>query len=242
MQPINKTRSERNLHTVGVVVPVLDEYSNLDAMLRQLAACDADQVVIVDGGSSDGSWEALRGTADGKRWLVLQSARGRARQMNAGADQCRCDIIMFVHADTRLPDDSVVEVRRALAATGRCWGRFDVRFHPGSPAMSLIAWFMNRRSCLTGICTGDQAMFATRDVLDSVGGVPDIALMEDIELSRRLKRVGRPACLELAVSTSDRRWRQGGVLATVCRMWWLRLRYWLGAEPGDLAREYRHVR
>jgi rSAM/selenodomain-associated transferase 2 len=242
MRSTAKTQNGARACTVGIVVPLLDESANLDSLIRHLASCDADQVIIVDGGSSDGSWEALCSRRVDNRWCVIQSPRGRARQMNAGIARCRCDVVLFVHADTRLPRDAIGAIRRAILVGGRSWGRFNVSFDSGSLAMVIVAWFMNRRSCVTGICTGDQAIFVTRTDLASVGGIPDMALMEDVELSRRLKRLCRPCCLSLVVTTSDRRWRRDGVARTVCRMWWMRLRYWLGARPDSLAEGYRHVR
>ena len=228
--------------TIGIVLPVLDEAANLEHLIPHLASSRADQVVVVDGGSSDGSWEILEKATSVNRWVLVQSPRGRARQMNAGIAHCNCKVILFLHADTRLPRGAVDAVRHAVDEGGHCWGRFNVSFESRSRAMGVVAWFMNKRSCLTGICTGDQAMFATRQALARVDGFPDMVLMEDIELSRRLKRLGPPCCLSLPVTTSARRWQQDGLLRTMCAMWWMRMRYWLGAKPETLADGYRHVR
>ena len=162
-------------------------------------------------------------------------------QMNAGTAHARGDVLMFLHADTRLPDDADRLVLDGLSGAGRVWGRFDVRFD-GGWLLGLIAIMMNTRSRLTSICTGDQAMFVTRAAFEAVAGFPAIALMEDLVLSARLKRISRPLALRARVTTSPRRWRQHGTLRTVLLMWRLRLRFFLGADPAKLARAYGYVR
>ncbi|PWB62563.1 MAG: glycosyl transferase, partial [Bradyrhizobiaceae bacterium] len=157
----------------------------------------------------------------------------------AGAAAARGDILLFLHADTRLPADADRHVRDALS--GRAWGRFDVAIAGGHPLLPLVAALMNRRSRLTGICTGDQALFATRAAFAQAGGFPEIALMEDVAISRRLKRVSRPACLAQRVVTSGRHWERRGVLRTILLMWRLRLAFFLGADPDLLARRYGYV-
>jgi rSAM/selenodomain-associated transferase 2 len=220
---------------LSIVVPVLDEADAIAAHLEALAPLRARgaEVVLVDGGSRDGTVEQARGRAD----RVLVAERGRASQMNAGAEVARGDILLFLHADTRLPPGADDVVREALAE-GRVWGRFDVRIEGGGRLLGLVAALMNRRSRLTGIATGDQAIFATREAFAAVGGYPDIPLMEDIVLSRRLKELSRPACLKARVTTSGRRWECNGVLRTILTMWRLRLAFYLGGEPRVLALAY----
>jgi rSAM/selenodomain-associated transferase 2 len=162
--------------------------------------------------------------------------------MNAGAAAAAGRVLLFLHADTELPPDADRLILAGLAAPGRCWGRFDVRLSGGRPLLRVVERAMNLRSRLTGICTGDQAMFVRRDVFHAVGGFPPIALMEDIALSRKLKRHGPPLCLARPAVTSSRRWEEHGVLATVLAMWGLRLRYFFGADPARLAQSYEKQR
>jgi rSAM/selenodomain-associated transferase 2 len=222
---------------VSIVVPVVNEAGTIVAALNALAACrrDGAEVIVVDGGSSDATVERCAGLAD----RVLQAPRGRARQMNAGAQAAQGDILLFLHADTLLPEGALVAIEQALAPGTAEWGRFDVRIAGNSMLFPLIAGLMNRRSRWSGIATGDQAIFVRRDSFDAVGGFPDQPLMEDIELSRRLRRHGRPACLRPPVVTSGRRWERDGVWRTILLMWRLRLLYWLGTPAERLARAYR---
>jgi len=186
-------------------------------------------VIVVDGGSADGTPELARALCD----QLVRSEKGRARQMNAGARLARGDALLFLHADTRLPPGAD---RIVLAALERAsWGRFDVRIEGRHPLLGVVARAMNLRSRLSGIATGDQAIFVRRDAF---AGFPEIALMEDIAFSRAMKRRGRPACLREQVLTSRRRWEQAGVLRTVALMWRLRLLYSLGVSPERLARDY----
>ncbi len=220
---------------LAIVMPVLDEAAGLAATLQALAPLRARgvELVVADGGSRDASAAIARPLAD----RVIAAPRGRARQMNAGAAATDAPRLLFLHADTRLPERADTLVDAALAE--RAWGRFDVRIEGGSAWFPLIAALMNRRSRWTGIATGDQAMFMTRAAFDSAGGFPDQPLMEDIELSRRLKRLGPPACLRARVATSGRRWEQRGVWRTIWLMWRLRYAYWRGADPARLAALYR---
>ena len=222
--------------SLSIVIPVLDEATTIVAALDALAPLRArgTEIIVVDGGSGDDTAALARPLAD----FVITSARGRAVQMNAGAALARGDVLLFLHADTRLPDDADRLVLEGLARSKRAWGRFDVAIDGRHPLLPLVAAAMNRRSRLTGIATGDQAMFVTRDAFDSVGGFPEIALMEDITLARNLKRVSRPLCLSARVTTSGRRWEQRGVLRTILLMWRLRLAYFFGAKPDELARRY----
>ncbi len=220
--------------TVGVVLPVLNEAGILDTALTEILKQVPDEIVVVDGGSQDATRDIVR---NHPRIRLLETERGRAAQMNAGAAEARSDILLFLHADTRLPPQALSHVRAAIQA-GHLWGRFDIRLDGARPAYRVIERFMNLRSALTGIATGDQAIFVRRDVFRQLGGYAPIALMEDIELSARLKRRQRPARVHTPAVTSARRWEQHGILRTVLRMWRLRLLYWFGMSPARLARWY----
>jgi len=221
---------------LSIVMPVLDEASTLGAALRELAPLRSQgvEVIVVDGDSSDGSAQAASGLAD----HVIAAARGRASQMNAGAVRASGDVLLFLHADTRLPANASLAIDSALRR-GRCWGRFDVEIEGRSWAFKLIAALMNLRSRWSGIATGDQAIFVERVAFAAVGGFPAQPLMEDIELCKRLRRVGPPACLKTRVTTSGRRWERDGVWSTILLMWRLRLLYRLGVAPERLVRSYR---
>lgn len=223
---------------LSIVMPVLNEAAEIKVALQALAPYRQRgvEVVVVDGGSDDGTPDFARPLAD----RVIAAPRGRAAQMNAGAAAARGDVLLFLHADTHLPEDADRLVLNGLARSRRAWGRFDVRFDSGS-LLGAVASLMNIRSRLTGIATGDQAMFMTRAAFEAAGGFPPIALMEDVALSARLKRGGRPCALRARVTTSARRWRQHGTLRTVLLMWQLRLRFCLGADPAKLARYYGYA-
>jgi rSAM/selenodomain-associated transferase 2 len=160
--------------------------------------------------------------------------------MNAGAAAAHGDVLLFLHADTRLPENADRLVRDGLARTGGTWGRFDVCIEGGG-LLGVVSFMMNGRSRLTGIATGDQAMFVARVAFEATGGFPPIALMEDVALSARLKRLGQPLCLRARVNTSPRRWRKHGILRTILLMWRLRLAYYFGADPAKLARAYGYA-
>ena len=221
---------------LSVVVPALDEAANLARLLPDLWRAWPDiEIIVVDGGSRDGTTDVVRGQA-GVR--LLEGARGRARQMNAGARQAGGDVLLFLHADTRLPDGAVGAIAATLADPAVVGGRFDVRFDSRRRVLGMVAWFMNARSRATSICTGDQAIFVRRAAFEAVGGYPDIALMEDIELCRRLKTRGRLAALRARVTTSARKWEREGPLRTIGLMWTLRLLYFCGVAPARLHRWY----
>lgn len=220
--------------SVAIVVPALDEESEIEPTLESIGLDDGHQVVVVDGGSSDGT--RARATRLGVQ--VLESSAGRARQMNAGAAATQSSVVLFLHADTRLPPGWWEAVRRAIAG-GAIAGRFDVELRGRHPMLRVVAAFMNARSRWSRIYTGDQAIFVRRAVFEAMGGYASIPLMEDIELSRRLKRQGPIACLRERVSTSGRRWETNGVFRTIALMWWLRFSYFVGASPETLAAMYR---
>ncbi len=225
---------------ISVIVPVLNEAAGLAAMLQSLREMRSrgHEVIVVDGGSSDDTPALARDGSD----RLISAARGRAGQMNAGAAAARGGILLFLHADTRLPGNADALVLGGLAASGRDWGRFDVRIEGRSPLLRVVAYCMNLRSRLTGIATGDQAIFVRRDAFERAGGYPPIELMEDIALCTALKRGSAPVCLVDTVLTSGRRWEERGVLRTVLLMGWLRLQFFFGAAPARLARSYHGER
>jgi len=219
---------------ISTVIPVLNEAKHLAAKLQALQPHrNSCQLLLIDGGSHDAS-EAIAAP-----WVdkFRRSPPGRARQMNLGAAEADADILLFLHADTQLPDNAVTLIIQAVA-DGCPWGRFDVLFDNPKPIFKVIAMMMNLRSRLTGIATGDQCLFVTRQAFQTVGGFPEIALMEDIAMSARLKKYGKPCCLNAKVITSARRWEQHGVFKTILLMWRMRLAYFFGADPDDLAKRY----
>ncbi|MDP2405863.1 MAG: TIGR04283 family arsenosugar biosynthesis glycosyltransferase [Hydrogenophaga sp.] len=221
----------------SIIVPMLNEAQDMPRLLARLTALrrQGNEVLIVDGGSDDGSADlTVRAGLQ-----VLSSPRGRARQMNLGAAHATGDVLLFLHADTLLPEGALITVRRAMQKSGAPWGRFDVVIDGSHPLLRVVARLMNLRSRWTGIATGDQAIFVTREAFDAVGGFPDQPLMEDIELSRRLLQRDRPACISDPVLTSGRRWESRGVWRTVLLMWRLRWAYWRGTPADQLARLYR---
>jgi rSAM/selenodomain-associated transferase 2 len=221
---------------LSIVIPALDEAAGIEQTLRALAPLRARgaEVIVVDGGSGDATVGRARRLAD----RVFDAPRGRARQMNAGAAAARADVLLFLHADTRLPADADQLIASALEA-GAAWGRFDVHIDGRARLLRVVAAGMNLRSRWSGIATGDQGLFVRRAAFEQVGGFPDQPLMEDVELSRRLCAVGPPACLRARVTTSGRRWESRGVWRTIVLMWRLRWRYWRGESPHALARCYR---
>jgi rSAM/selenodomain-associated transferase 2 len=225
---------------ISIIIPVLNEAHIIAQMLSTLQPfrLKGHEVVVVDGGSDDVSRRVSRSLAD--QWIC--SPQGRSRQMNAGARIARGEILLFLHADTFLPEGADDFIISGMKEKGKVWGRFDVRLSGRHPMLRLIEYLMNRRSRLSGIATGDQGIFVKRETFKSISGFPEIALMEDIALSRILKRVGSPLCLRQKVVTSSRRWEKNGILRTVLLMWYLRLGYFFGADPNRLARLYRRSR
>jgi rSAM/selenodomain-associated transferase 2 len=224
---------------LSIIVPTLEEAEGIVEALSALEPLRVRgaELIVVDGGSTDGTVELARPLCD----RLLIAPRGRAAQMNAGAADARGSIFLFLHADTRLPDDADRVILEGMAAKARAWGRFDIRIAGRHPILPLVAALMNLRSGLSGIATGDQAIFVKRQAFTAVRGFPDIALMEDVALSRRLKRLGRPLCLSAVVVTSGRRWESHGVMRTMLLMWQLRLAFFLGAKPNSLARKYGYA-
>lgn len=222
---------------LSIIVPILNEAEALPALLAHLSplAHHDTQVLFADGGSRDDSVDI----AEQAGFIVVRAARGRASQMNAAAAVADGDILLFLHADTQLPPDATNEIPRALASGHCAWGRFDVRISGRPFMLRVISALMNLRSRLTGIATGDQAIFITREAFNAVGGFPDQPLMEDIEISKRLLALTRPACIRRCVHTSGRRWETHGVWRTIFLMWRLRWGYWRGVPVEKLAKAYR---
>lgn len=221
-------------------MPVLDESAVLDGALDALQPLREQgvEVIVVDGGSADGSperldaWQRRRGI---DRWLAVE--RGRALQMNAGAAAARGRWLLFLHADTRLPPGAG-EWLQQLSTQSPGWGFFIVRLDGGHPLLRVVERAINGRSGLTGVGTGDQAIFVERRLFAQIGGFPQQPLMEDVALSKRLRRRYRPRIWRDPVVTSSRRWEQRGILRTVVQMWWLRWLYFCGVSPAQLVRRY----
>ncbi len=222
--------------SLSIVIPTLNEAPGIVSFLQHLQPLRKRgvELILADGGSGDGTVVAARPLVD----RVVTTPRGRALQMNVGAALAGGDVLLFLHADARLPDAPERLILDGLRETGRRWGRFDVRLSGAAPLLRVVEWMMNRRSRLTGIATGDQGLFVERELFVEVGGFPAIALMEDIALSATLKRRGRPLCLAYSVIASSRRWEKHGIWRTIALMWRLRLAYFLGAEPARLAEIY----
>jgi rSAM/selenodomain-associated transferase 2 len=224
---------------LSIVVPVLNEVESIAAVLGPLQGLrERDvEVLVVDGGSVDATASAAAPFAH----KVIAALRGRGSQMNAGAAAARGEVLLFLHADTRLPPDADRLILDGLRSADRVWGRFDVAIQGRSRLLPAVAYLMNMRSRLSGIATGDQGLFMYRHAFASVGGFPDIPLMEDVAICRALKRLSRPLCLGEKVITSGRRWDQNGAWRTIFLMWRLRLAFSLGADPHALARRYGYV-
>jgi len=221
---------------ISIIVPALDEAAGIRSALAPLQPLRerGHEVIVVDGGSSDGTPDLAAPLAD----RVIASPRGRAVQQNAGAAAASGDILLFLHADTRLADGADALVLDGLLRTRRGWGRFDVRLSGRHPLLRVVERMIGIRSRLSGIATGDQAIFVRREWFQRVGGFPDLPLMEDVAITRALKRLGPPLCLRACVTTSSRRWEERGVARTILLMWRLRWAYFRGADPAELARRY----
>ena len=253
--------------TIAVVIPALNEEQAIAPVLAHSLSLGFDELIVVDGGSTDrtpdivSEFQARRSPSD---MHVSEEPRpsnlalrpfpllppvtlmivppGRARQMNAGALVSRSDVLLFLHADTLLPVDARHAIEEALRDSACVGGRFDVKFDPDTGFGNVISHMMNVRSRLTGIATGDQAIFVRRAAFDALGGFADIPLMEDVDFSRRLKRLGRTSALTSEVTTSFRRWQAGGPLRIVLLMWFLRFLYWIGVSPQRLSHFYAAIR
>lgn len=221
---------------VSIIIPVLNEAEHIADTLISLASyrSQGHEVVVIDGGSNDDTVSISQQYAD----RVLRSDAGRAMQMNSGINEASGDALLFLHADTRLPADAVAKLIHALE-DGYFWGRFNVRLSGKHFMFRIIERMMNLRSCITGIATGDQAIFVSHESIEIVGAYPRLPLMEDIVFSKRLRELGRPACIRQQVVTSSRRWEDKGILRTMLLMWRLRLLFFLGVPADRLARQYQ---
>ena len=222
---------------ISFIIPVLNEGALIARSLSALQPLRSQghEIIVVDGGSEDSSPAISRPLAD----RVILTPAGRSRQMNAGAREARGEILLFLHVDTRLPEGADLVILSEMKRHRKTWGRFDVRLSGRHPLFRVVECLMNWRSRLSGIATGDQGIFVRREAFHSAGGFPEIDLMEDIALSRLLKKSGPPLCLRQKVVTSSRRWEKNGILRTVLLMWRLRMAYSLGADPKELARRYQ---
>lgn len=220
---------------LSFIIPALNEGAYIRSCLEPLQwfRAQGHEVILVDGGSIDDTIAQARPLVD----QVMQSPRGRARQMNTGAQVATGDVFLFLHADTVLPGEMGDLPPQRIQGT-RAWGRYDVQLSGSQFLLRVIEYFMNLRSRITGIATGDQVIFVTRRLFLDSGGFPEVPIMEDIELSSRLIRVCRPLCLRTRVTTSSRRWERNGIVKTILKMWLLRLGYFFGADPERLARRY----
>ncbi|MBI3434714.1 MAG: TIGR04283 family arsenosugar biosynthesis glycosyltransferase [Proteobacteria bacterium] len=225
-----------DMGALSIIIPVLDEATRMEALLAKLAPLRqaGAEIIVVDGGSHDATPERAR--ESGAR--VVLAPRGRAAQMNAGAAAASGDVMVFLHADTHLPAQADRQILAGLSGAAHVWGRFDVRIDGRGALLVLVGWMMNARSRVSGIATGDQAMFVTREAFAAVGGFPVLALMEDVALSARLKRLSRPLCIATPAITSGRRWETQGIVRTILLMWWLRLAFFCGVSADRLARMY----
>jgi rSAM/selenodomain-associated transferase 2 len=233
---------------ISVIIPTLNEELTIMATLAHTAALGFDELIVVDGGSLDQTpvlVESYRRRTQSQAQSpvrLVTAPRGRARQMNEGAKASGGEILLFLHADTQLPGDAKTMIDTTLADQRMVGGRFDVRFDRPSTWGSIISRMMNWRSRLSGIATGDQALFVRRPIFEQMGGFADMPLMEDIDFSRRLKQKGATAALTATVTTSFRRWERHGPLRTLFLMWVLRFLYWIGVRPSHLVDWYKAVR
>ena len=223
---------------IAVIIPTLNEEQALPDTLASVARQGFDEILVVDGGSTDGT----RAVAASQGVRCVTAASGRARQMNAGAAQSRADVLLFLHADTRLPDGTRQAIERALDDPACAGGRFDVRFERDAGLAWLIARLISLRSRLSGIATGDQALFVRRSTFEQLGGFADLPLMEDVDFTRRLRQAGRLAPLRARVVTSYRSWERCGAIRTIVLMWTLRFLYWVGVHPSRLKDLYASIR
>lgn len=222
---------------ISIIIPTLNEAQHIESTLRCLEPLrkKGHEVIVIDGGSQDSTIQLAAATAD----AVITSVPGRAQQMNAGARAAKGDVLWFLHADTRVPVDAAEQISQALTNPNNYWGRFDIRLSGRHFLLRVVERLMNLRSCVSGIATGDQGIFVRRACFEAIGGFPQIPLMEDVELSKRLKKWSRPCCIHHKLVTSSRRWEKHGVVRTILLMWRLRLAYALGVSADKLAPLYK---
>lgn len=222
--------------SLSIIIPTLNEEDIITDTLERLQVLReaGHEIIVVDAKSFDKTYSLAAQFADS----VLLAEEGRGWQMNAGAEYANNDILLFLHADTSLPDNADQLINQALQEDGKSWGRFNVRLSGKTWLLRIVEGMMNWRSCFTGIATGDQAIFVKASTFKQIGGFADIPLMEDIDLTRRLKRIKRPICIKTPVITSSRRWEENGIIRTILLMWSLRLAYALGVSPETLSKYY----
>lgn len=228
------TIKERTMF-VSIIIPVLNEENAIQVLLQQLQIYrqQGHEVIVVDGGSTDKSISISEALAD----KALISAQGRAIQMNIGAEVASHDILWFLHADTQLPENLIKPIQQALI--DKDWGRFNIKLSGSNSLFRIIEKMINLRSCFVGIATGDQGIFVKREIFKRVKGYSNLPLMEDVSLSKKLKKISKAACLKEQLVTSSRRWEENGVLSTVLLMWKLRFLYWLGVSADKLVVQYK---
>lgn len=220
---------------VTIIIPALNEQLEIASFLESLQSLRPQcELILVDGGSDDDTVALAQAYVD----KIVSSDQGRASQMNVGAAIAASPILLFLHADTYLPDNAIEQIRQSLDA-GYSWGRFDISLRGQASMLKLVAWLINIRSRLSGIATGDQAIFMLTTIFEQQSGFANIPLMEDIELSTRLKKISKPFCCRSKVSSSGRRWISFGIIKTIILMWWLRFQYFLGVKPEHLAQCYK---
>ena len=231
---------------ISIVIPILNEADNLPHLFANINSLKPapQQVILVDGGSNDDSISIMQSFIEQSMldnyhkivWRMTESKAGRARQMNAGAALATGDVLLFLHADTQLPNQAIAQVTIAVKTSE--WGRFDVKLNSRQPMLWVVSQMINWRSRLTSIATGDQAIFINKDLFDKIGGYPNQALMEDVEICKQLKNIAKPARLRSKVITSARRWQQHGTWRTIILMWQLRFDYWRGVSAANIKARY----
>ena len=231
---------------VSIVIPILNEADNLPHLFANINSLKPapQQVILVDGGSNDDSISIMQSFIEQSMldnyhkivWRMTESKAGRARQMNAGAALATGDVLLFLHADTQLPNQAIAQVTIAVKTSE--WGRFDVKLNSRQPMLWVVSQMINWRSRLTSIATGDQAIFINKDLFDKIGGYPNQASMEDVEICKQLKNIAKPARLRSKVITSARRWQQHGTWRTIILMWQLRFDYWRGVSAANIKARY----
>ena len=220
---------------ISIIIPVLNEEQSVKALLQQLQIYrqQGHEVIVVDGGSHDETVSISKPLAD----KVIMSESGRARQMNKGVAESTNEVLWFLHADTSIPENVIETIQESLNKYE--WGRFNIKLSGSNFLFRIIENMINIRSCLSCVATGDQGIFIKRNTFDSIGGYPEIPLMEDVALSKKLKTISQPACIKETLTTSSRRWEKKGIIKTILLMWYLRFLYWIGVTPAKLAKLYR---